>query len=81
MYPDSRVKLRLGGATVKRDGNALNDLSGLGTDHVRTENPVRILLQLEMELLTKANLIISPLFIVLKKYIKRKCESTVVSQA
>jgi len=40
MNPDRCVELRLGCAAVKRDGQALNDLSGVGANHVATKDAV-----------------------------------------
>src|SRR6185436_20224825 len=35
MDPDGGVELRLGGAELHRDRHALDDLAGVGADHVR----------------------------------------------
>src|SRR5262245_15674469 len=35
--PDGRVELRLGGAKLYRDADALDDFAGVGADHVRAD--------------------------------------------
>src|SRR5688572_9786021 len=38
MDADGRVELRLGRAELHRDGDALDDLAGVGADHVRADH-------------------------------------------
>ena len=41
MDTDGHIELRLGRTAVKRHGQALNDLSGIGSHHVAAQNLIR----------------------------------------
>ena len=48
MHADGRVELGLGRAALHRDGEALDDLAGVGADHVNAEHAVDPLVDNEL---------------------------------